>query len=61
MRKLLLKFSLNYTQQAGLYAGWELVFRPPTTAAEWKYKVEFKNLSSKLFVLPEPQLGFAIS
>jgi len=24
----------NDAQRAGLYAGWELVFRPPTTAAD---------------------------
>jgi hypothetical protein len=30
-------------QRAGLYAGWVLVFRLPKTAADGKYKVEFKN------------------
>jgi len=29
--------------RAGLYAGWELVFRHAATAADWKYKIEFKN------------------
>ena len=29
--------------EQGFVAGVALVFRPPTAAADWKYKVEIKN------------------
>jgi hypothetical protein len=45
----------------GFAAGVVLVFRPPTAATEKCCLVEVTNQSSKLFVQPEPQPGFAIS
>jgi len=40
-----LRSFINGSLRAGLYAGWELVFRLPITAADWKYIVEVKYKS----------------
>jgi len=38
----MLKCLKSDAQRAGLYAGWELVFRLPITVADWKYVDEVK-------------------